>query len=291
MSDWAIGLSTGCFSPIPISQCLETIRAGGFCMLEVCSFPAHLDYHNHGQVTAAAQQIRDMGMEAYSFHAPFAQNIDITALNVDNREFAYKEILLAAEAAAILGVRHFVIHPGPEESYRPPAEEYMRRLANAAGVLNRLARRCQEMGVGVVLENMLPHLMFGRTTDMLWLMAALETMNVGTCLDCGHAFLSGDVHNVMHKLSGHLRVIHANDNRGKRDDHLPPGQGHVRWAELLGQLYRERFHGGLILELAGGRDPQEILHDARHARSFLRGIGRQLYLARHGGLPRDEQQQ
>jgi sugar phosphate isomerase/epimerase len=247
-------------------------------MVEVCSFPSHLDYHDKEMVRDAAKAMKEMGMEPYSFHAPFAHNIDITSLNVDAREFAYKEMMLAAEAAAILEARHFVIHPGPEESYRPPAEEHLRRLANAAGVLNRLARRCQEMRVGVVLENMLPHLMFGRTTDMLWLMGALETVNVGACMDSGHAYLSGDVHHVMHKLSGHLRLVHGNDNRGKRDDHLAPGLGHIRWKELLAQLYRGGFRGAFILELAGGREPLEILHDARQSRAYLRNIGREMYL-------------
>jgi hypothetical protein len=86
--DWPIGLSTGCFYNTGIFDCLETILKAGFGMIEVCSFPAHLDYHNSDAVARAARMVRDIGLEAYSFHAPFADNIDITALDDQSRNHA-----------------------------------------------------------------------------------------------------------------------------------------------------------------------------------------------------------
>ena len=279
MSDWPVGLSTGCFYQTSILDCLETIRNGGFSMIEVCSFASHLDYHDVAKVKATAKRLKELGMEAYSFHAPFSPDIDITSLNKDRRAYAVKEIIKAAEASAMLDVWHFNIHPGPEESYRPPAQEYVDRIRNAAEALNKVARRCQELGVGIVLENMLPHLLFGNTSDMLWLMGALETVKIGACLDTGHAFLSGDLHNVMHKLSGHLRFVHVNDTRGRYDDHLPPGHGKVNWKRLLTELSRTSFRGSFILELAGNRLYEDILEDARQARVYIREISREIALS------------
>lgn len=279
MSDWPVGLSTGCFHQQRIFECLKPILAGGFSMIEVCSFPAHLDYHDVEAVKRLAQQINDLGMEAYSFHAPFADHIDITALDPHERNRARDEILLAAAAAAQLEVRYFVIHPGPESSHRPPCEEHMQRLENAVSVLNQVGRRCQELGIRLVLENKLPHLLLASTREILWIMGAMERVDVGACLDTGHAHLSGDVYSVMHKLSAHLQMVHANDNRGKFDDHLPPGQGDIDWHRLLFELSETGFHGGLILELAGNRDTEAIMADARRARRFLREISRRLSLS------------
>lgn len=279
MSDWPVGLSTGCFYQRSIFDCLETIRHGGFCMIEVCSTPSHLDFHDKDAVKRAAAMIDDLGMESYSFHAPFASHIDITALDEAERERAIQELFQAAEAAAILQVRYLVIHPGPEESYRPPDDEHMRRIRNAAKSLNRVAQQCHELGIGLVFENMLPHLMFGHTSDMMWLMGAMNTVRVGTCLDTGHAYLSGDIHNVMYKLSGHLQVIHANDNRGQHDDHLTPGQGYIQWEKLLVELSQTRFRGAFMLELMGNRPATEVLEDARRGRQFLRNISRNLALS------------
>lgn len=129
-----------------IFDCLEAIRNGGFCMIEVCSFPAHLDYHDHDAVRETAERMKDLGMEPYSFHAPFSDDIDITALGSEQRDYSCQEILRASEAAAILEVRNFVIHPGPEKSFdKLSAEEYFQRLKNSGKVLNRVSQHCREL--------------------------------------------------------------------------------------------------------------------------------------------------
>lgn len=93
MTNWPIGLSTGCFYMTNILDCLETIRASGFSMIEVVFSPAHLDYKNTAAVREAAARIDSLGMEVYSFHAPFASDIDISSPDAGCREYALDEIL------------------------------------------------------------------------------------------------------------------------------------------------------------------------------------------------------
>ncbi len=271
MGDWPVGLSTGCFYNTSIFECLERIRDAGFGLVEICSFPAHLDYRDPATVERAAELLRKLNLEPYSFHAPFAEHIEITALDPAQRRHSTQEILRAAESAAILGVRYFVIHPGPEKGGLPDHQRF-ERMANAASVLNEVSGRCREMGIALVLENMLPHLFSGHVRDLLWLLGALETTDVGVCLDTGHAFLSGDIHRVAHKLSGHLWMVHASDNRGQFDDHLPPGEGNVPWPRVLAQLSRIGFSGALILEIAGNPDIGATLERAQRARLYLRQL-------------------
>lgn len=248
-------------------------------MIEVCSFPAHLNCHDLPTVRKAALMMEELGIEAYSMHAPFAGHIDITSPDHHQRESAFREIQQAAEAAAILQARYLVIHPGPEDSAAHRNHERLQRLERAAEILNRVARHCRSLGVGCVLENKLPHLLFGNTSDILWLMGAMETVNIGACLDTGHAYLSGDIYKVTHKLSAHLQMIHANDNYGTYDDHLPPGRGQIDWQRLLAELSATRFHGSFILELAGNCSAEEVLANARRARKYLRDIARRLALS------------
>jgi len=250
MSDWPVGLSTGCFCQHSIFDCLETISRGGFNIIEVCSFPAHLNYHDADTVTRAARRVDELGMEAYSFHAPFADHIDISSSDANLREQAFVEIIRAAEAAATFQVRYFVIHPGPEHWDLKEQKERLDRLKWAADTLNRVAERCQELGIACVLENKLPHLLFAQTSDLLWILTAMDTVDVGVCLDTGHANVSGDIYSVMHKLGQHLRMIHAHDNHGHGDEHLVPGHGNIDWNRLLTELDRTGFRGGFILELA-----------------------------------------
>lgn len=268
MNDWAIGFSTGCFYQTPILDCLEDVKSAGFSQIEVCSFPAHLDYKDRERVKQTARRLEELHIEPYSFHAPFADHIDITALETEQRQVAFREICSAVEAAAELGARYFVLHPGPERSDLA-RHERLDRMDNAAEVLERVAGRCRELGVLLVLENMLPHLFSGQVRDLLWLLGSLKTTEVGVCLDTGHALLSGHLESVVHKLSGHLWMVHASDNRGKYDDHLPPGEGVVDWEALLAQLDAGDFNGVLMLELAAAPD---VLDRAAKSARYLRAL-------------------
>jgi len=279
-----VGLSTGCFYQQPIREVLETIRNGGFSMIEICSFPAHLDYHNQEKVRETGLIIRDLGMEPFSFHAPFRDTIDITSLDQKQRDLSVNELLIAAESAAEMGVRHFVIHPGPDRSGRPPEAEYVARMENAGEVLTRVAAHCRKLGMTLVLENMLPHLLFGRTSDVMWIMGAIQDLNVGICLDTGHAHIAGAIAATAHKLSGHLQMIHANDNNGRWDQHLPPGKGSVDWHRLVGKLADMSFRGGFILELSSDLgSPAELLRAAQQGRLYLKETFRRAEMERTNG--------
>ncbi len=279
MTNWPIGLSTGCFHSTPLVDCLETIRNSGFCMIEVVFSPTHLDYKNRTSVQEAVRAIDALGLEAYSFHAPFADDIDISSPDLARREYALDEILRAVESAALLGVHYFVIHPGPENADIPSREERLLRIENVCAVLDRVAVRCAELGIQCVLENKLPHLLFGQSADLLWILASLEGNRVGACLDTGHAHLAGDLQPLIHKMAPYLRLLHVHDNKGHGDDHLPPGDGRIDWTALLRELAAAHFNGAFILELAGGGDPEQIMARARQGRSFLRKRARRLALA------------
>ena len=274
MTDWPYGISTGCFYQTPILEALPYVRDGGFTLIEVCSYPDHLDCHDTSKVEAAAVALERMGIEPLSLHAPFAERINIASDDRKTREDSIQEVIVACESAASLGARYIVLHPGPEKEGRPEFNEWYDHAHNAADSLNQVAERCGELGIYLLLENMLPHLMFGHICDMLFLLGAINNTNLGTCLDTGHAYLSGDLHTVVHKLSGHLKMLHANDNRGTGDDHLPPGEGDIKWLPLIHQLRHYQFQGTIILELSGNGTPDEIMQGARRARKYLRQLCR-----------------
>jgi sugar phosphate isomerase/epimerase len=271
MSVWPVGLSTGCFYRTSIFEILEKVRDSGFSMIEVCSFPDHLDYRNVGAVKEVAGRMASLGLEGYSFHAPFHISIDITALEASERGLALEEIMRAADAAAVLGVQNFVIHPGPEKERRLPMEEYGRRIAHAAEALAELALYCGALGLKLVLENMLPHLLFGRSGDLLKLLGAMDRKRAGACLDAGHANIAGELASMVHHLGPRLTMVHVNDNNGREDEHKTPGEGTIDWRSFMRLLEAAGFRGALILELAGVKtgDLFRPLEKAREGRALL----------------------
>lgn len=192
-SEWPIALSTGCFYQRPILEILANVSNAGFRQIEVCSFPAHLDYHDASAVDLAARRLRELDIAPVSFHAPFAAHIDITAFDATVREASVAELILACGSAARLGCGYVVLHPGPEREGRPPEAEFVEHMHHAAESLNRVAARCCQLGIRLLLENMLAHLLFGRVSDMLYLLGEIKSCEVGTCLDTGHAHLAGEL--------------------------------------------------------------------------------------------------
>ena len=272
MNDWPIALSTGCFFRRRLTDILEPLRDSGFQHIEVCSFPAHLDYHNPRDVAYAADRLRALSITPVSFHAPFADRIDITSFDHATREAAINELTIACDAAATLGCQYVVLHPGPEREGKPPDHEFVQHMHLAASAINHVARHCATLGVTLLLENMLGHLMFGHVRDLLYLLGEIRSPNIGACLDTGHAHLARELHLVINKLSGHLKLVHINDNHGDWDAHLPPGHGSIQWHAFLAELQASHFHGPLILEIAGHDHEtiEQILTRARHAKEYLR---------------------
>lgn len=186
-------------------------------------------------------------------------------------DIALHKLVRACEAAALMGCDNIVLHPGPEREGRRHQEEFLQRMHRAADSLNRVATRCCELGIQLLLETMLPHLLFGHVRNKMHLLGKIRACTVGTCLDTDHAHLAGEMATVTHKLSGHLNLVHANDNRGDRDAHLPPGEGQIGLAWVAGELRRADFHVVLVLELSSGEhEPvEDMLERAVRAREHL----------------------
>jgi sugar phosphate isomerase/epimerase len=149
-------------------------------------------------------------------------------------------------------------------------------MAHAVDVLTAVAAHCRAHGIHFLLENMLPHLFAGQTADLLWLLDVLAPLEVGMCLDTGHAHLAGDLHTIVPQCARRLRLLHVHDNRGHFDEHLPVGDGHIAWAPLLQQLSASGVHGPLIVELAGGGPAHTIVEGARRAQHALHALWRRL---------------
>ena len=273
MTSLPIGFSTGCFYYKSIFECLDIVRDRGFQSIEICSFPDHLDFHDTEAVAAAADAVRNAGLEPVSLHAPFSEDIDFASSDTSVREHSFSETRRAVHAAGELGVNFCVLHPGSDEPF-PDKGTHLECMQRTRDMMGRIADTFREQSVRILLENMLPHLRFGNPEDMLWIMGALGNSNIGVCLDTGHAALSGSLAAAVYTYAPYTALVHINDNNGEHDDHLPPEKGNIDWQAFLSVLNKTEFRGHLILELAGDpeRDPAEIMNEAAEARSGLNGI-------------------
>jgi len=249
---WRLGVSTGACTDVPILEILPALRASGAIGVEVGTPPRHFDPWHHGQVEALGAALAEHRLPAVSIHAPFGRLLDLADPNPHHRHAAIGAILTAAGAIKRLGGRLVVVHPSDLERH---VVDLQARLNDCADSLRILAENCRDAGVTLVVETPLPHLVGGHPDEFAWLLHRLDD-SVRVCLDTGHAALGRHWTRFVEVAGARVSHVHANDNHGHRDDHLPPGDGIVDWQTVANSLRSVQFDGWIMLELAcPGADP------------------------------------
>lgn len=242
---WRLGISSGACTECPILDVLPAIVRSGAAGVEVGTPPRHFDPWQADQVASLGAALAAAPLEAVSIHAPFGGLLDLAEPNVHHRHAAIGAILTAAGAIKRLGGTLVVVHPSDLERN---GHDVGARLADCARSLATLAENLRRDGLTLALESPLPHLIGGHPDEFAWLIAQVQD-SMRVCLDTGHTALGRNWHRFL-DVAGHRLVhVHASDNRGHRDDHLPPGDGLIDWPEIVRTLRAVDYSGWIMLEL------------------------------------------
>lgn len=265
---WQIGLATGIYLHQPILDVLPLIGRAGARGVEVSTPPGHFHPTSPDEVERVAGALEQRGIWAVSVHAPFGKSFDLAAAGAPERETAIAGALAAALAGHRLGARLVIVHPSDIERH---GQDVAERLDVARTSLLALATAIRQAGMTMVVETPLPHLIGGHPDEFRWLLSHLDR-HVGVCLDTGHAALGNNWHRLLNAADGRLMHVHASDNHGERDDHLPPGDGSIDWKAIAASLEAAGYAGWIMLELHGGQatDPESyLLRALAQARAHL----------------------
>jgi sugar phosphate isomerase/epimerase len=246
-----LGAATGCCVSQPILDTLDGFRDAGVTSVEIGTPPRHFDPWSHLQVREVGARLGQLAIAPVSIHAPFGGLLDLSEPNPHHRHAAIGAIVTAASAIRELGGAFVVAHVTDVVREGQDVEE---RLAHCAGSFQVLARALQQMQATLLIETPLPHLIGGHPDEFAWLLGHLDR-SVGVCIDTGHVSLGHHWDRFVETSGDRLRHIHVNDNRGRFDDHLPPGEGDIDWRHIRDTLRRISFDGWVMLELACPRGP------------------------------------
>jgi sugar phosphate isomerase/epimerase len=95
----------------------------------------------------------------------------------------------------------------------------------------------KERGVNLVLENALGEL--NQPSRLMQFLNYTHLDDIGICFDTGHAHLGGNVREAFTAVRERTASVHLHDNRGEKDEHLPPFEadaGGIEWAPLIEDL-------------------------------------------------------
>lgn len=251
----------------------------------------------------------------YAVHGPCELNLALGEAG------GVEEQALAAylEFAAEIGAQVLVYHSGLinlHEAYwglqpLPDAATRQARREREVAALRRLARRAEELGVIIAMENRDPHLWevaalarHGLPVEALATYHAgllIEEVNrqleavghpqVGMTLDFGHAYIAArvcgfDFLQAVRQAAPYVRHIHLHDNGGKLDgytgdqgERLPLGQGDLHlppgWGEIPLQAALACLPGyeGLITLEIRPRYADHLAEALIAARALVAGLG------------------
>jgi sugar phosphate isomerase/epimerase len=98
---------------------------------------------------------------------------------------------------------------------------------------------------------------------------SFEGVDLGICMDVGHAHILGDTADAIETASEYLITTHIHDNRRQSDDHLVPFQGSINWDATIMALEKIGYDGVLMYEVKDAESPRAVLERAVAARKRL----------------------
>jgi sugar phosphate isomerase/epimerase len=270
------GVSTHLFHESRLSrEHLVHVAAHGFDLVELFATRSHFDYHDPRAVDELGEWLSDTRLGLHSMHAPIVAGLKAgqwiapfsTASGDEKRRAgAVAEARVALQVARRLPFRFLVLHLGI------PAGKDSPRHDNQAGAARRsveeIVAHAAEVGVRVAVEVM-PNALSSASTIVRLIEEDLDGLDVGVCLDYGHAHLMGDLGEAVETVSGHLWTTHVHDNGGRTDDHLVPFAGTIDWDAAIVETQKIGYDDVMMLEVADTGDPIDVLERSARARERL----------------------
>jgi sugar phosphate isomerase/epimerase len=174
---------------------------------------------------------------------------------------AVRRIDTVTETMALLNVsltlpyEFLVVHLGQPDDECAPGDN---RPELARRSLEQIAARANEVGVQVAVE-IIPNALSSAPALVNLIEKELEGLDVGVCLDYGHAHLMSEISDTVETLSGHVVTTHVHDNRGTRDEHLVPFAGTIDWDSAMMSTQKVGYDGVFILEISNTGNALNVL--------------------------------
>ena len=179
----------------------------------------------------------------YSVHAPF-MDVNIASLQSQSRRNSIDQVKSSIDLASDIGAEAVVVHPGLITFLGRNFEDEVYSLADSA--IKEIGEYGREVGVLTTIENM-PNFESMIYQDMYRLNDLLVSLDMSMTLDIGHANHVGYRADEMYFDS--IKHIHAHDNLGDDDSHLPFGEGSIDLKGIITNFEKKNYDGIYIIEV------------------------------------------
>ncbi|AFM26885.1 sugar phosphate isomerase/epimerase family protein [Desulfomonile tiedjei] len=215
----------------PVLEELEQIASLGFDYLELSMDPPQAHHSTIlQQKSILLERLHDFGMQIVCHMPTFLCLADLTE---SIRIASIQETLASLDVAAELEPLKVVLHPGYVTGLGifvfDKAKEY------ATESLTDILEHAEKLGLTVCLENMFPRA--NSLTEPNDFAPVFERFpGLKLTLDTGHANIGTTggkrIREFLSRFPDRIEHIHASDNFGKEDNHLPIGTGTIDFSRF-----------------------------------------------------------
>jgi sugar phosphate isomerase/epimerase len=232
----------------PVLKEIEAIAKLGFDYLELAMDPPQAHWNILKQQIDAirgALELFNMGLVC---HLPtFVSTADLTD---SLRETSVNEVLESLQVAADLQTLKVVLHPSYITGLSLLVMDQARDLAWRS--LEAIVEKADQLGLSLCLENMFPAA--NSLVEPDHFVPVFESFpSLKMTLDTGHAHMQSKGSNralqFIESFGNRIDHVHANDNFGKADNHLPIGAGTVDFPRITKALKKIGYDATITLEV------------------------------------------
>ncbi|UCH01523.1 MAG: sugar phosphate isomerase/epimerase, partial [Candidatus Bathyarchaeota archaeon] len=228
--------------------------------------------------------LANLELNPASVHAP-TTGADISSSNLQERRIAEQLLIDTIFYCKSIKCPILVVHPNILGSNSLLLPDDVQRN-NCIDSLGKIVDRTQDHSVKIALENLPDYEGKGRVAsrvvDLIEIIEKVGSQNVGICVDTGHTNITKH-QNLAKKLKmsledeimqagKYLCTLHINDNNGKEDIHLVPGDGNIEWALVIRSLRQVNYKGIFMMEILEREDSDEQARRSYQKGAELLGI-------------------
>lgn len=208
--------------------------------------------------------IEEAGIEISQVHGPWRWPAQDNT--VEDRAERMEKMKKSIRGTAILGCKHWVIHPIMPHGIQEKGTELAKETWDInLEFMSELLQTAKECGVIICFENMpMPNFSLGSPSEILKFVKTINDDNFKICLDTGHVAVYEGLNpaDAARELRDEIRVLHVHDNNGHADLHLLPYFGVIDWKDFGQALKEIEFDGVFSFETAPpGKLPTPVFEE------------------------------
>lgn len=232
----------------PVLEELEDISRLGFDYLELAMDPPQAHCGIIRQQREDILRVLDRHSMQIVCHLPtFVFTADLTD---SLRKASVDEVIESLDVASDLQPLKVVLHPSYFMGLSIFVMEKARQYAMTS--LEAIVEKAGELGLCLCIENMFPKTnSLLNPEDFAEIFERFPTLKL--TLDTGHAHIESKGGNraleFIERFPDRIGHIHANDNFGREDIHLPIGAGTIDFRSIAGALRRIEYNETVTLEV------------------------------------------